>query len=77
MHLFLDTSTLSYVQACGHRALPPGDQYPDPAVACLLLDLVSTRQRFKHSGSVVCLLLAPPPRDSSGTAQSRPLRSAH
>lgn len=65
-HLFLDIRTLSYVKAGSHRALPPGDQYSNgPAVACLSLDLVSTRQRLKQSDSVVCLSSA----HHSGTAQ--------
>lgn len=70
-HLFLDVSTLSYVKARNHGALPPGDQYSnDPAVAYLSLDLVSTRQRLKHSDSVVCLLLSPAAlRDSSESGE--------
>lgn len=43
-----------------------GIDLPDPAVAFLSLDLVSTRQRLKHSASVVCLLLA----HHKGIAQS-------
>lgn len=70
MHLFFGISTLSCVTARSHRALSPGDQYwSDLALACLLLNLVSIRQRLKHSQSIFCLLLNPPRQDSSESGQ--------